>query len=141
MIYITDAKGEGEPCVKVYDGRVMSWYYCKDKNELFSSFINLLRYDNNFKIYNVYGKYIHIPDRPEMFEVTEILDEFQGIIYDLSQLLSLSMISDKLVWNRRKVRAKLRTKTNAEEILRLGIRVISPIELPRIKGTVTSRGR
>ena len=42
MIYITDAKGDGRPCLKVYEGKVIKWYYCKSEEDLFSPFINLL---------------------------------------------------------------------------------------------------
>ncbi|BDB98563.1 hypothetical protein [Saccharolobus caldissimus] len=132
MIYITDAKGDGRPCLKVYEGKVMKWYYCESEDDLFSSFINLLKYDKNFRIYNVYGKKVYIPNDPELFKVKEELEEFEGIIYNLSQLSLLIKISKEINGNRKKVKVKLKNKMNAEEVLKLGVKIMKPVELPRL---------
>ncbi|MEM1627590.1 MAG: hypothetical protein QXV69_10105 [Sulfolobaceae archaeon] len=130
MIYITDSKGEGRPCVKVYEGRVLKWYYCKNEDELFSSLINLLKSEKNFRIYNVYGKKIYIPNNPKDFIVNEELQNFKGITYNLSSILLLTRISKKIRWKRGIITAELKEKVNAEEILKLGIRIIEPVKLP-----------
>ncbi|PSN84800.1 hypothetical protein B9Q03_12870 [Candidatus Marsarchaeota G2 archaeon OSP_D] len=135
MIYITDSKGEGSPCLKVYDGNVLKWYYCNDERELFSSLINLLKGEKNFRIYNVYGKRIYIPHEPREFVVKEGLEEFEGVIYDLSKVLTLIKISKEVNLHKRFVKVKLKDKVNAEEILKLGIRIVKPIQLPSLYGS------
>ena len=132
MMYITDSKADGSPCVKVYEGKVMKWYYCKDEGELFSSLINLLKGDKGFRIYNVYGKRIYIPENPEDFIVREVLDSFEGIIYNLKVITTLMKMSREVEWKRGLVKVRLKDKTNAEEILKLGIRIIKPLKLPAI---------
>ena len=132
MMYLTDSKGDGSPCIKVYEGKVMKWYYCKDEKELFSSLINLLKGDKGFRIFNVYGKRIYIPENPEDFIVKEILDNFEGIVYNSEVIIPLVKMSRELVWKRGVVRVKLKEKTSAEEVLKLGVRIVKPIKLPVI---------
>jgi hypothetical protein len=132
LIYITNSKGDGRPCVKVYEGRSIKWYYCESEVDLLNSFINLLKYDKKFLIFNVYGRRIYIPEDPKLFEVREELEEFEGVVYNLTQLLPLIKMCKEIHEYRRRVKVKLKSKVNAEEILKLGIKIINPIELPKL---------
>ena len=67
-----------------------------------------------------------------MFKVKEELEEFEGIIYNLSQLCLLIKISKKIKGNRKKIKVKLKNKMNAEEVLKLGVKITKPVELPRL---------
>jgi len=131
VIYITDTTSGGEPCILVYVGKKMRWYYCRTEEELFISLIHLLNANKKFDIFNVYGKRIYIPNNPEEFRVKDELEEFEGILYNLPDIRSLIEISRELTWNKKKVNVKLRNKVNAEEILKMGIRIIKPVKLPR----------
>jgi hypothetical protein len=140
MIYITDSKSNGDPCEKVYQGNKYSWYYCKDKSSLFASFINLLKNNTaNFKIINPYGKSILIPNNPSDFEIVDTIEEFVGIINDIKNINYLIQISKSIKIKNKFVKARLKTKINAEEILRLGIRIYKPIILPRIYSNSLSK--
>jgi hypothetical protein len=133
MIYITNSKGDGSPCERVYEGKVMKWYYCGSERELFDSLLNLLRGDRGFVILNVYGKPIPIPDDPEDFVVRERVREFKGVAYNVKRLDELIRRSSKFeLKGRRLVSAKLYEVVSAEEILRLGIRILEPFELPLV---------
>lgn len=67
-----------------------------------------------------------------MFKVKEELEEFEGIIYNLSQLCLLIKISKKIKGNRKKIKVKLKNKMNAEEVLKLGVKITKPVKLPRL---------
>ncbi|MDT7902325.1 MAG: hypothetical protein RRE78_10690 [Acidianus sp.] len=130
MIYITTSKAEGKPCEKVYsDGRV-SWYYCQNEEELFASLLNLISVDPNPKIYNVYGKRIYIPNDAKFFEVKEKFSEAEGIVQNYIQILKLMSISKELKVKRNVFKAKFAREVNAEDLLKLGIRIEKPIRLP-----------
>lgn len=130
MIYITTSKAEGKPCEKVYsDGRV-SWYYCQNEEELFASLLNLISVDPNPKIYNVYGKRIYIPNDAKFFEVKEKFSEVEGIVQNYIQILKLMSISKELKVKRNVFKAKFTREVNAEDLLKLGIRIEKPIRLP-----------
>jgi len=67
-----------------------------------------------------------------VFKVKEELEEFEGIIYNLSQLCLLIKISKKIKGNRKKIKVKLKNKMNAEEVLKLGVKITKPVKLPRL---------
>jgi hypothetical protein len=130
MIYITTSKAEGKPCEKVYSDERVSWYYCQNEEELFASLLNLISVDPNPKIYNVYGKRIYIPNDAKFFEVKEKFSEVEGIVQNYIQILKLMSISKELKVKRNVFKAKFTREVNAEDLLKLGIRIEKPIRLP-----------
>lgn len=143
MIYITDSKGNGEPCKNVYIGKRYSWYYCMNNKELFDSLINLLRNDSEFRIFNVYGKQIIIPNNPNDFKIVDYIKEFTGLISDtknLNYLLkSLIKVSNKIIIRGNKIEVSMKNTINAEEILRYGVRIFKPIILPRLYSNIDNK--
>lgn len=136
-MYLTDFKGDIEPCVKVYEGKKLSWYFCEGEKELFQSLLNLIKVNKKPRIYNVYGREIYIPNDPEDFKVREEVENFKGIIFSYSQIVPLipyisqaSIINSK---NRKLVKVKLKGRLNAEEVLKLGIQILEPVVLPMVK--------
>jgi len=130
MIYITTSKAEGRPCEKVYSNGRVSWYYCQNEEELFTSLLNLISVDANPKIYNVYGRRIYVPNDAKFFEVKEKFSEAQGIVQNYIQILKLISISKELKVKRNIFKAKFKIEINAEDLLKLGIRIEKPTRLP-----------
>lgn len=132
MIYITTSRADGSPCERVYEGTRYAWYYCKDEKELFASLLNLVSRDRGFKIYNVYGVEIWIPNDPEKFEVREKVREIVGVAGDPKRATSLIGRSYEFSLKGRKVKARFREEVPLEEVLRASVVVLEPLVMPRI---------
>ena len=132
MIYITTSKADGSPCERVYEGTKFAWYYCKDEKELFASLLNLVSRDRGFKIYNVYGVEIWIPNDPERFYVEGEVREIVGIAGDPKRAVRLISKSCEFTLRGRRVKARFREEVPLEEVLRAGVIVLEPLVMPRI---------
>ena len=132
MIYITTSKADGSPCERVYEGTKFAWYYCRDEKELFSSLLNLVSRDKGFKIYNVYGVEIWIPNDPRRFMVEGKVKEIVGIAGDPKKAIRLISRSYELSLKGRIVKARFREEVPLEEVLRAGVIVIEPLVMPKI---------
>ena len=132
MIYITTSKADGSPCERIYEGTKFVWYYCRDEKELFSSLLNLVSRDKGFKIYNVYGVEIWIPNDPRRFMVEGKVKEIVGIAGDPKKAIRLISRSYELSLKGRIVKARFREEVPLEEVLRAGVIVIEPLVMPKI---------
>jgi len=139
MIYITNSDGDPSPCQKVLDYR-LKWIFCKDTYSFYLSLLNLLTTSSKrFSVFNVYGNLIKIPNDPEEFKVRESLKEFKGVVQkDILREIVSSQMFRKVIVKRSKnpkvwvIVAELKHEENAEEILKLGIRIVEPIKLPNL---------
>ena len=132
MIYITTSKADGSPCERVYEGTRFVWYYCRDEKELFASLLNLVSRDRGFKIYNVYGVEIWIPNDPKRFKVEGKVREIVGIAGDPKRTVRLISKSCEFTLRGRRVKARFREEVPLEEVLRAGVIVLEPLVMPRI---------
>ncbi|WP_149564983.1 hypothetical protein [Sulfuracidifex tepidarius] len=134
MIYISNADGDGSPCIKVYQGKSLSWWRCEDENSLYSSLLRLLQTSSKrFVLRNVYGNVTYIPDDPRFFAVDTKTDYLKGIMHNpvpIEEIASKGNV--KRVTYRRKVVDIWGKAMNVEEFLGLGIRVIEPFKLPSL---------
>jgi len=142
MIYLTNADGNGNPCIEI-TGLPLRMFHCKDESALYASLINLAKTSNNvFKIFDVYGHEILIPNNPLQFIVKEVVKEFVGKIFTSA---SLGSIVNYLGKNSLRLRVDLRARTiyaklineiNAEELLIRGIALVNPVKIPNISMAV-----
>lgn len=136
MIYVTDSDGNGEPCVKVHEGK-FKWYFCKDEKELLFSLTNLLKTSTlKFKIYNVLGKEIPIPNNKKYFEIDLKVNDFSGIAYNPIKALRIikeaEIKSLKLDFKPKYIHVKFRKSIDVTDIIKLDIRIVDPIEIPNL---------
>ncbi|WOE50399.1 hypothetical protein [Sulfuracidifex metallicus] len=134
LIYISNADGDGSPCIKVYRGKSISWWRCEDETSLYSSLLRLLQTSSKrFVLMNVYGNVTEIPNDPRFFAVETKADYLKGIVYNpvpIEEIASKGNV--KKVTYRRKVVNIWGKAMNVEEFLGLGIRIIEPFKLPSL---------
>lgn len=139
MIYLTNSDGDPSPCQKVLDFK-LKWVFCNDTYSFYQSLLNLIGTSSKkFSIFNVYGKLVKIPNDPEEFKVRESVKTFKGLVLkeNLEEVVSSQKFRKILVNRSRNPKffvlvGDLKREENAEEILRLGIRIVEPIKLPKI---------
>ncbi|MGC9105404.1 MAG: hypothetical protein ACP5HQ_03135 [Thermoprotei archaeon] len=69
---------------------------------------------------------------PDDFVIKERVREFKGVVYNAKGVNALIRASSRLELRGRVVRAKLRREVNAEEVIRLGVRILEPFRLPAV---------
>jgi len=139
MIYITNSDGDPSPCQKVLDSR-LRWVFCEDTYTFYQSLLNLISTSSKkFSVFNAYGKVIKIPNDPEEFRVRESVKTFKGLVLkeNLGGVVSSQKFRKMVVKRSRNPKffvliGDLKHEENAEEILKLGIRIIEPVKLPSL---------
>jgi len=138
MIYITNADGNGDPCIEI-KGFQLRVFHCKDEISLYESLINLLRTSSgNFEIMNAYGQVIPIPNDHTKFIINQPIKEFLGKIVNndpakVIKTLKPSSLRLRVNLAKRVVYAKLLNEINAEELITNGIAILKPIRIPNVK--------
>lgn len=139
MIYLTNSDGDPSPCQKLLDFK-LKWVFCNDIYSFYQSVLNLITTSSKkFSIFNVYGKLIEIPNDPEEFRVKESVKTFKGLILKekLGDVINSRKFRKIIIKRSRNPRffvliGDLKREENAEEILKLGIRIVEPIKLPSL---------